>query len=92
MDDVSIGLEMEHENASFLDVSVSTTVAEEKALPDPLPATLSQQKSTPVAPPPPPSIAFAVNAADDHLRVSYRCRATKCFRLQWESESEWEDS
>ncbi|RMX65169.1 hypothetical protein DD238_004392 [Peronospora effusa] len=87
MDDVSIGLEMEHENASFLDASVSTTVAEEVSLPDPTltraSVNSSRLKSSPVATPP---IAFAVNAADDHLRVSYRCKATKCFRLQWESE------
>ncbi|CAH0520894.1 unnamed protein product [Peronospora belbahrii] len=98
MDDVSIGLEMEHENASFLQMSASTTSVVEEAsptnksvsasLPEPtlkLPATVNlvQPTPTPIATPP---VALATSPADDHLRVSYWCKATKCFRLKWESE------
>ncbi|KAI9912307.1 hypothetical protein PsorP6_005404 [Peronosclerospora sorghi] len=41
------------------------------------------RKSTPFDTPP---VVPASNTGSDFLRVSYHCKATKCFRLQWESE------
>ncbi|KAL4158096.1 hypothetical protein PRNP1_003875 [Phytophthora ramorum] len=100
MDDVSVGLsisEMEHENASFLCASASAGagVAPPKPVPVPEPATTPppiiplQPTSNPFATTPKPSVvpvAVAANAGDDYLHVSYHCKATKCFRLQWEAE------
>ncbi|KAL8011657.1 putative ribonuclease III domain-containing protein [Plasmopara halstedii] len=85
MDDVSIGLEIE--NASFL--SSSTTA--EKELPKPIlvpvplppPTVVSVTSSpNPFASTPPQPVANV----DESLRVSYHCKAIKCFRLQWEAE------
>ncbi|CAI5737073.1 unnamed protein product [Hyaloperonospora brassicae] len=96
MDEVSIGLGMEHENASFLHVSESATAtaATEAAVAEPVPPHVvsvpAPGPADPLQPMAPPSAMPlqlpAAGADDDQLRVSYRCKATKCFRLQWESE------
>ncbi|KAJ8527286.1 hypothetical protein ON010_g14977 [Phytophthora cinnamomi] len=98
MDEVSVGLslsEMEHENASFLGAA-----AVEEAPPKPVPVPEPTVTPAPAIPAPAPSappaaapvavpstpVAAAVDAGDDCLRVSYHCKASKCFRLQWEAE------
>ncbi|ETL91972.1 hypothetical protein L917_09595 [Phytophthora nicotianae] len=98
MDDVSIGLEIE--NASFLDASMSATAAKDVPpkpvpVPVPVPATVPVPASTPapLTPSPTPFAAAPVlpvtpiaSPAEENLRVSYHCKAIKCFRLQWEAE------
>ncbi|POM58741.1 RNA helicase/RNAse III [Phytophthora palmivora] len=91
MDDESIGLEiseMEHANASFLAAPASSTAEEAPHKPvhapvmtsaNPLPAV-----STPIATA--PTLPVATSATEENLRVSYHCKAKKCFRLQWEAE------
>ncbi|OWZ24820.1 hypothetical protein PHMEG_00094 [Phytophthora megakarya] len=80
MDDESIGLEiseMEHTHASFLDAPASTAAVE------------AAPAANPVQPPAPtPAAPAAVDtcAVEENLRVSYHCKANKCFRLQWEAE------
>ena len=97
MDEVSIGLEMEHENASFLHVSASAAAAAaaDAAVAEPVPPHVVSAPAPgpadplqPMAPPSAMPLQLPVAGADDdQLRVSYQCKATKCFRLQWESES-----
>ncbi|KAE9137757.1 hypothetical protein PF010_g1183 [Phytophthora fragariae] len=87
MDDVSVGLsisEMEHENASFLSASA---VKEAPPKPVPLPAPVPAATPAPANPAQAASAALPVaTAGDEYLRVSYHCKASKCFRLQWEAE------
>jgi hypothetical protein len=82
-DDVPIGLE----NASFLGSMVAD---QPEPMPAPLPVPVPAATPAPAnaAPSPAPPVGPVVSAADDCLRVSYHCKATKCFRLQWEAESE----
>ncbi|KAL3668719.1 hypothetical protein V7S43_006014 [Phytophthora oleae] len=91
MDDVSIGLDID--NASFLGASIPVTP--EKALPDPVPVPVPaatpapanpMYSHTPFATASAVPIAPAASATEENLRVSYHCKATKCFRLQWEAE------
>ncbi|EGZ17330.1 hypothetical protein PHYSODRAFT_300435 [Phytophthora sojae] len=98
MDEVSVGLslsEMEHENASFLGASAAEE-APPKPVPVPVPVATPAPANPPQAPPMPPAavpvaipalpVAAAAAAGDECLRVSYHCKATKCFRMQWEAE------
>ncbi|KAF1773790.1 Zinc-binding ribosomal protein [Phytophthora cactorum] len=90
MDDVSIGLEIE--NASFLGASMPATQgAPPKPVPVPVPVPASTPaplipSPTPFATAPVLPVAPVASAVEENLRVSYHCKAIKCFRLQWESE------
>ncbi|KAF4042611.1 Ribonuclease-III-like [Phytophthora infestans] len=91
MDDVSIGLEIE--NASFLGASMAGTTEEAPPEPVPVPVPAPASTSASLTPSPTPfattpnlPVAPVASPTEENLRVSYHCKALKCFRLQWEAE------
>jgi len=103
MDDVTLGLDMDHAEATLLPAVGAAplgTVTPADAMAPPAPAAPQAQEAVAGSPDrrkevvnpfvgqsQPPPPATPLPPGDEFLRVSRQCRAAKCFRLQWEVES-----
>lgn len=98
MDDVTLGLDMDHAEATLLPAAGAAPPATGTPADAPTPASSQAQEASADSPDRRKEMAdpFAGQSqsppqqpppGDEFLRVSRQCRATKCFRLQWEVES-----